>query len=149
VTILSPFLDSRAVDEDVHERVGAIAALTPGFGVAFRRVRRWPAWEGGPGVVWLEPEPGGPFTTLTRAVWAAFPETPPYGRHDDDLVAHLTVASDDAAAFDAVELEAARSLPFERLIHDIAWLVERADGRWWRRRAYPLRPPGSSRPASP
>jgi hypothetical protein len=34
-------------------------------------------------VVWLVPQPAGPFRALTRAVAAAFPDYPPYDGYDE------------------------------------------------------------------
>ena len=44
-------------------------------------------------VLCLAPEPAEPFRLLTAAVWAAFPEHPPYGGELADLVPHLTVGA--------------------------------------------------------
>ena len=85
VTIVSPFLDSSRLDSAVSARLRQIVGKVPAFGVRLGRVRRWPPSALGPGVVWLEPVPSEPFVALTRAIWAAFPECPPYGRPDDDL----------------------------------------------------------------
>jgi 2'-5' RNA ligase len=138
VTILSPFLDSTAIDAAVHERLAAIASGEPSFGVAFRSVRQWPRSAHGPGVVWLAPVPAEPFVRLTRAVWAAWPETPPYNRVDDDLEAHLTIAIDEPSHFDAVEAQAAKCLPFDRQVRLMALLTEGDDRRWSMARTYPL-----------
>jgi len=138
VTILSPFIDVEDLDRVVIARVGEIVAGVPAFDVGFEAVRRWPASELGTGVVWLEPAPAEPFVALTRAIWAAFPDYPPYGRSDDDLEAHLTIAIDNPARFDAAEAEASRLVPFRRRASAVALLVERPDGRWRIRRRLPL-----------
>ncbi|TAK00595.1 MAG: 2'-5' RNA ligase family protein [Chloroflexota bacterium] len=138
VTILSPFVDSARLDRRVVARIGEIVARVPAFDVELAAVRRWPASDLGPGVVWLEPRPGQPFVALTRAIWAAFPDHPPYGREDDELEAHLTLAIDDPARFDAVEAEAWRLVPFHRRVTIVALLVEDLDGRWRTRRRFPL-----------
>jgi len=78
VTILAPFGDS----EDGLEAL--IADFEP-FDFALTRVERWP------GVLWLAPEPAGPFVALTTAVAARYPEHPPYGGAHDTLIPHLTV----------------------------------------------------------
>jgi 2'-5' RNA ligase len=138
VTILSPFVPVATLDRGVSATVGEIVARTKAFDVAFTRVRRWAPSDHGPGVVWLEPEPAEPFEALTRAIWAEFPEQPPYGREDDDLEAHLTLAIDDPARFDAAEAEAREHLPFRRHVNVAALLVEGPDGRWRTRRRYSL-----------
>ena len=119
-------------------KVAETVASVQAFDVAFDAVRRWPPSDYGPGVVWLEPTPGEPFVTLTLAIWAAFPDYPPYGRPDDELEAHLTIAVDDPAHFDAVEIEASRLVPFRRRATTVALLVEGPDGRWRTRRRSPL-----------
>ena len=134
VTILSPFLDTARLDAGVLATLALIAAAQPPFKVEFARVRRWPGSEVGPGVVWLEPEPAAPFVALTRAVWAAFPDCPPYGRPDDELVAHLTIAIDNPARFDEAEAAAAPFLPFQRSAAWMSLLVEDEDGSYRTRR---------------
>jgi hypothetical protein len=101
-------------------------------------VRRWHASELGPGVVWLEPEPPAPFVALTHAVWAAYPDCPPYGRPDDELEPHLTIAIDEPARFDEAEAQAAPFLPFRRLAASMLLLVERADGSFRARKRFAL-----------
>ena len=130
VTLISPFLDSAHIDGRVIANLERIVGSSPAFDVAFESVGRWPASEHGPGVVWLRPGPGAAFVGLTRAIWAAYPDAPPYGRLDDDLEPHLTIAIDDPARFDAAERAATAHLPFSRRIESAALLVERSDGRW-------------------
>ena len=138
VTILSPFIEAGALDRRVSATVGEIVARTKAFDVAFNSVRRWPPSDYGPGVVWLEPEPAEPFVTLTRALWAEFPDYPPYGGDDDELEAHLTIAIDDPSRFAAVEEEARWLVPFRRHVNIVALLIEGPDGRWRTRRRYSL-----------
>jgi hypothetical protein len=138
VTILSPFVDVEGLDRGVVARVDEIVAGAPAFDVGFEAVRRWAASEIGHGVVWLEPTPSAPFVTLTRAIWAAFPDHPPYGRPDDELEAHLTIAIDDPTRFDAALAEACSLVPFRRRATLVALVVEGPDGRWRTRRRFSL-----------
>ena len=138
VTILSPFVPVARLDRRVSATVAEIVARTRAFDVDFSRVRRWGPSDHGPGVVWLQPVPADPFVALTRAIWAEFPDQPPYGRADDDLQAHLTIAIDDPARFDGAEAEARPWLPFGRHVNTVALLVEGPDGRWRTRRRYSL-----------
>ena len=138
VTILSPFVEAAALDRRVSATVGEIVARTRAFDVDFATVRRWAASDYGPGVVWLEPEPAAPFVALTRAIWEEFPDYPPYGREDDELEAHLTIAIDEPSRFDAVEAEANWLVPFRRHVSIVALLIEGPDGRWRTRRRYSL-----------
>jgi hypothetical protein len=138
VTILSPFIAIDQLNRRVSATVGEIVGRTKAFDVDVVAVRRWPPSDFGPGVVWLEPEPAEPFVGLTRAIWAAYPDCPPYGREDDDLQAHITIAVDDPTRFDAVETEAARSVPFQRRVTTVSLLAEGPDGRWRTRRRFAL-----------
>jgi 2'-5' RNA ligase len=138
VTILSPFVEAAALDRRVSATVGEIVARTKAFDVEFANVRRWPPSDSGPGVVWLEPAPAEPFVALTRAIWAAFPDYPPYERSDHQLEAHLTLAIDDPRRFDAVEEAAAEFLPFRRHVNTVAMLIERPDRRYRTRRRFSL-----------
>jgi hypothetical protein len=43
-------------------------------------------------VLYLAPEPDGPFRDLTAAICKRYPERPPYGGKYADVIPHLTVA---------------------------------------------------------
>ncbi len=138
LTILYPFIDSSRLGSLEIETVASIVAAQPSVGIEFAHVRRWPASDLGHGVVWLQPDPGEPFRALTRAIWAAFPEAPPYGSPDIDLQPHLTIASDDPAHFDDVESAAADHVPFRRLVTEATLIVEGPQGRWRTEHRFPL-----------
>lgn len=136
VTILSPFLDSshpgmasRSRGQALATVAGIVAGMTE-FEVSFKRVMRWAPSDYGPGVVWLQPDPADPFVNLTRAIWRAFPEAPPYGRLDDGLEAHLTIAIDDPARFDRAAVEASAHVPFVRQIASASLVAEGESGEW-------------------
>lgn len=130
VTLLSPFLEAAAVGEAVIERLRGIAASVAAFDVTFAEVRRWEPSAIGPGAVWLAPEPATPFTELTRSIWAAYPEAPPYGDPDTTIEPHLTLAVEHPDRFDRIEARALASLPFRHRVRFVSLLVERPDGRW-------------------
>jgi 2'-5' RNA ligase len=86
VTVLYPFVSPPEIDAALLDRLElALRSATP-FDCTFARVDWF-----GEDVVWLAPEPDRPFRELTKAVWAAFPECPPYGGVFDEIVPHLTV----------------------------------------------------------
>ena len=77
--------------------VAILEALSPfdAFDVTFPRLERFPQ------LVWLAPEPAGPFVAMTEAMVERFPDHLPYGGIHDRIVPHLTVAEaqlDEAAA---------------------------------------------------
>ncbi len=90
-------------------------------------------------VVWLAPEPAQPFLRLMHAVWAEWPDRPPY-RGDiarDEVVPHLTVGHLDGDAADALAAELRRGLPIHGRL-DRVWLMETASGRWRLHTEFPL-----------
>ena len=129
VTILYPFVDPHGLDAHIRRALAAIAARHEPFRVRFERVGLWP------GVVFLAPEPAGPFARLTDDLVAAFPHHRPYGGAFDEVIPHLTITESPDAPLEAIAAEAAGSLPFERPVKRLEVLVEGPDSRWrahWR-----------------
>ena len=129
VTVLFPFLPVGRLGAEVRGGLAAIAAAHEPFDVRFSRVGRFP------GVVYLAPEPSGPFTRLTEAVVAGYPDFPPYGGAFDEVIPHLTIAESEVAPLDEVATAAGAILPLERRVWAIEVIVEGGDGRWrshWR-----------------
>jgi 2'-5' RNA ligase len=132
VTILFPFLPVRRLGPGDRRELAAIAATEEPFVVRFRRIGRFP------GVVYLAPEPSAPFTRLTAAVGARYPDFPPYGGAFDEVIPHLTVAESAEAPLDDIAAEARGTLPFERRVSALEVIVEGGDGRWHTRWRLPL-----------
>jgi hypothetical protein len=86
VTVLYPFLPPDRIDAGVHAALRETVAAVAAFDLVFERTRRF-----GDQVLWLAPEPDAPLRALTAAVWARFPQTPPYGGQFADVIPHLTV----------------------------------------------------------
>jgi len=124
VTVLAPFLDTGRIGAAELAALHGLFAACPAFDVTFPRCARFP------GVLYLAPEPAGPFRALTGAVAARWPETPPYGGRFPDVVPHLTVAySEDRSALDRVEAGLAGGLPARARIAS-AQLLANDQGRW-------------------
>lgn len=129
ITLLYPFVAPEQLDESVRSVVAGIVASEPSFPFTLTEARRWPD------VVYLAPEPDEPFRRLTTALVEAFPEYPPYGRPEAEVVPHLTVAQ---AAPESYLLAAQHALPPLLPIRDVAreaWLMVKSGGRWrtlWR-----------------
>lgn len=123
VTVLYPFLphDSIAAT-DVDDLLGLVGAVER-FDVAFRRCDRFPT------VVYLAPEPEGPFRRLTEVLVARWPEQQPYGGAFDDVVPHLTLALGDEALLAEAEAWVADRLPVRARV-DVAWLMAFDGARW-------------------
>ena len=90
VTVLFPFVDGAHVDE------GALRDLLTRFRVFDFVLDRLEHFESG--VAWLRPNPAGPFTDLTAAVWERWPDHPPYEGEYDEVMAVVKRAVDAVAA---------------------------------------------------
>jgi 2'-5' RNA ligase len=126
VTVMVPFLTPKELDAEVIAELTALISAVPGFSFRLASV----GWFGRT-VLYLAPEPAGPFVALTEAVAEAF-GTAPYGGDYDDIVPHLTVAH----ASDGVELSAVADrlrpgLPLDCEAEEV-WLME-SDVSLWRR----------------
>ena len=91
--MIAPFVPPGGLDDAGGSALARAIALVPAFDVTFARV----AWFG-QAVLFLAPEPAGPFAGLTGAVWRAFPGHPPYREAHEEVVPHLTVGMGQPAA---------------------------------------------------
>jgi 2'-5' RNA ligase len=145
VTLLVPWLEPRAIEAGDIAALRRIAAAEPVFDVQLGVVGTFAADVEQPGTVYLAPDPTEPFVRLTRAIWAAYPDRPPYGGAFETVVPHLTVA-DDVARHAEVEAIAATMLPLRRRISE-AWLIVEGDDDRWARRARLALGPSNAGPA--
>ncbi len=84
-------------------------------------------------VVWLAPEPDEPLRALTAAVFAEFPETPPYGGEHNEPIPHLTVGHDwPADVLTAAAAEITPRLPIRSRVRAVHLLVGSAEPDSWR-----------------
>ena len=86
VTVLYPFVAPHQVSAAVIATAAAAVASVPSFDCQFASTDWF-----GDDVVWLAPEPAGPFRALTAAVHAAFPRYLPFGGAFATVIPHLTV----------------------------------------------------------
>ncbi len=129
ITVLYPWLHADEIDDAALDELAALFGGHEAFDFELTRVRRFV-----PDVVYLAPEPDGPFRALTDAVVARWPDHPPYEGAHDEVVPHLTVVQqDDATRVDALAAEIAigteMALPVSARCDLVALLVEH-DGRW-------------------
>jgi 2'-5' RNA ligase len=132
VTVLAPFLDSGQIGAAELVALRSLFASRPAFDAVFPRCARFP------GVLYLAPEPAGPFRALTEAVSARWPQAQPYGGRFPEVVPHLTVAySEDQDVLDRVEAALAGCLPARARIAS-AQLLANDRGRWTERARFGL-----------
>lgn len=91
VTIIFPFVDLPLLTADDRADLAAIAAAEAAFTARFTGFGTFPGSADRPDVLYLDPTPAEPFVRLTAALWARWPECPPYEGAHDDCVPHLTV----------------------------------------------------------
>jgi 2'-5' RNA ligase len=133
VTLLSPFVPAAALEGEVEERLGGIIGGAEPFDVTFARPARFP------GVLYLEPQPSEPFSALTGAIEAQWPEYPPYEGEHETVIPHLTVAeSADEGLLERIEADVEPGLPLHARVSEAQLYTEDAAGRWHERRTLPL-----------
>jgi len=128
VTVLYPFLPPSRIDASAVARLGEAVATVSAFDVVFARVEWF-----GDNVLWLAPEPDLPLRALTAAVYASFPDYPPYGGEQDDPIPHLTVGHDrpsDVLRSAAAEVEP--QLPIRVQVSTVELLVGSPEPNAWR-----------------
>jgi 2'-5' RNA ligase len=132
VTLLFPYVPAARV-ADAEKRLAALVAAAAAFDVEFRRSARFPE------VLYLAPEPPEPLLALARAIWAEWPEHPPYEGAHETVVPHLTVAeSDDQALLESIAADVEPQLPLAAHVREASVFVEDERGRWHEHRRLPL-----------
>jgi len=144
LTVLHPFVDVAAVDESVLARVAEVVAATPAFTCRFTRC----SWFDDD-VLWLDPEPAAPVLELVQALWAAFPDHPPYAGAHDEVVAHVTIgetAVGGLAALREAEAAVTAQLPVEAVLDHALVIGELEPGTWQTIARLQLAPPAPPAP---
>ncbi|NUO89683.1 MAG: 2'-5' RNA ligase family protein [Dermatophilaceae bacterium] len=102
VTALGPFLPRDSLTPGALTAVAEIASSTAPFAFTLERIDTFPN-----GIVHLLPNPATTFVALTRRLWDAFPQCPPYAGEFADVVPHLTL---DAVSSEVTEASTAREV---------------------------------------
>jgi hypothetical protein len=121
VTVLAPS------PEDIDHALDGFES----FDVTFRETRRFS------NAVYLAPDPEEPFIAMTKAVWARFPEWPPYGGEFlPDITPHLTIAW--GAKLDEAEAAVASCLPIRARAREVVLFARTESERWVPKTRFPL-----------
>lgn len=132
LTVLGPFVPEPELTPQVHADLAAVFADTEPFTFTLEEVRVFPS-----GLVYLHPEPAEPFTRLTDAVTARFPDHLPYAG-EFAPVPHLSLcALGPERDLDVVRAELASALPVQTVAEEV-WLVRYEEHGTRRLRRYPL-----------
>lgn len=126
MSVIYPFKPLELLTADDHHRLVELAATCTRFSVRVSRS----GWFGD-SVVYLAPDDPGPLALLTRDVFAAFPDFPPYAGQFGEVVPHLTVGHDHSVLdLEAAEHTVAPRLPFTQPIdHMELWAGPAVEGR--------------------
>ena len=138
VTVLFPFVAPDLVDEHVLSAVRETVVGVPRFDLALSHT----AWFG-EHVLYLEPEPDGPFRALIAALCRRFPRIRPYDGEIavDDVVPHLTVGHDQPRpVLDAAAAAVQAHLPIRTSVDAVSLIAGRPEpgGSWHTIAEFPL-----------
>lgn len=132
ITVVYPFLDPDVLTTSITRDLEAMIAGVPVFRFELNAIARFP------GVVYLVPEPAGPFTGLTAAVATRWPEAPPYGGIYNDVIPHVTIAhTSEADSIEKIRTSIEPALPVGCTAGEVL-LVTSNDGRWSVRERFAL-----------
>ena len=136
ITILFPFASPTQTDDAIRSRLQACFSARLPFDYKLAGIKRFP------GLLYLAPEPDGPFRALTLSVCEVFPECSPYEGKHPDIVPHLTVASvTNGPALERIAHDlaavAGRLLPIPAKATEIA-LMDNRHGPWAVVTTFPL-----------
>lgn len=141
ITVLYPFMPPMHINTQVLEQVRLAISCERGFTFHLTKVGRFP------GVVYLMPQPSGPFVSLTNAIARAFPSYPPYRGQHAAVIPHLTVAQVEEPRQSEVAAELHGSLDRSGSIASYCReliLIENSTGRWEYMHAFALAAPASA-----
>jgi 2'-5' RNA ligase len=130
VTLIIPFADSSEVEQRLEAVRRVFSSFSP-FALELSRTGRFT------GLLYLQPEPAGPFVAITEALVDAFPEFPPYAGEFDEILPHVTVAQAGDDVLATVERKLVTQLPVKTRV-ERAWLVEDTPEGWRRHTAFAL-----------
>ena len=129
ITLLYPFVPRSSLTRAHEDRLMGLFREQEPFDLDLVSVDAFPE------VVYAVPSPDERLRVLMRAVWNAFPETPPYGGAFEDPAPHATLAlvpegeSPDRAA-ERIRKLVADVLPLRFVARDVSLLEEYEADRW-------------------
>ena len=132
ITLLSPFVEPEAIDE---EELRAFFAQFSPFVFELRRTARFPE------ALYLAPEPAEPVSAVIDAIVDRWPDYPPYGGGLDEIVPHLTLAHQQSEeVYDDIASKVSTGLPISAYASEVC-LIEGGpghDGPWHERARFLL-----------
>ena len=135
VTLLYPFAPRQELTDELLSQTRAFFAARRPFEFELTRIAMWLR------VVYAVPEPDDELRDLMQALFARFPQWPPYEGIHHEVMPHATLGEevDAAAVHDEIERRIAPLLPRRCQARDVALLEEFEPERWRERERFPLR----------
>jgi 2'-5' RNA ligase len=127
ITLMFPFLPPAALTD---RTIGTLARVIGGTGTFHFSLTRVNQFE--QGVVYLEPEPSGPFVELTRKISREFGILPFGGEFGDEPVAHLTVAIEPSSDTRQQLVDHLQPVLPIVIMAKEAWLMVGSNARAWK-----------------
>ncbi|MGH9284824.1 MAG: anthranilate synthase component I [Acidimicrobiales bacterium] len=128
ITLVYPFVEPSAINDALQRDLRTLFAAVEPFSYSLAEIR----WFGRQ-VVFIAPEPPGPFSSIAEALADRY-GTPPYGGAYADIVPHLTVGQGaDLGRLEEAADAVAADLPLAATATE-AWLIE-GDPAGWATRA--------------
>lgn len=136
ITLLYPWRDVPLKDSDIMQLEKTLENFEP-FNLCFDKVCTFEI-----GVVYLALADEHVPRTIMKAIFRAFPDTPPYKGAFADPSPHLTVAKCSSENVSSLrdEIAGVLDLPIELNVSKIFVMEEREDGQWFNRHAIMLQP---------
>jgi len=131
ITLLFPFLPRAHLNDAQLAALASIAAATPPIDLRITRTGRFP------GVLWLDPASLA-CERLIETVRSRWPQHPPYGRADFQVIPHLTILRDaDEGTIGAAEVGLRTLLPLRATAERLSVVAQEAD-MWTEIHGFPL-----------
>jgi hypothetical protein len=138
ITLLYPFAPPHAVDDRLRAELESFFASRPEPTFALARIAEFPD-----AVVYAVPEPDDGLRATMRALWARFPEYPPYGEPGGDPPPHASLGRfaadpDPPTLRERVERRVGPLLPASFVVREATLMEEHEPDRWRARETFPF-----------
>jgi 2'-5' RNA ligase superfamily len=136
ITLLYPWLPAAEVTDEELERLRSFFATRPPLEFTLTSVTEFPGI-----VAYAVPEPDDELRATMRALWALYPECPPYGRPGSNPPPHATLtryANPDNATFEQAKARIEPLLPVRCVVEEATLQEEYALDRMRVRATFPF-----------
>jgi hypothetical protein len=136
LTLLYPWIPAESVTQDDLDRLRSFFRARPRLRFDLVGLAEFPGV-----VVYAVPEPDDELRATMRALWALYPQCPPYGRPGGDPPPHATLGrleGDDAITLETAARRVGSLLPVRCDVGQATLMAEHEPDRWHVRESFPL-----------